>query len=101
MSKMRVNECGCWMWEGSVSPQGYGQINVNGRTWGAHRMSYIAFHEDDPGDLLICHSCDVPLCVNPDHLWAGTATANMQDCISKGRSRVYDRTEPWKVEDWF
>ncbi len=50
----------------------------------AHRLSYRATH-GDAGDKFVCHKCDTPSCVNPDHLFAGTNSDNLKDCYNKGR----------------
>lgn len=76
---------GCWLWIGAVLPSGYGKMGIYGRTIGAHRISFELFRGEIPNGLHICHRCDNPCCVNPDHLFAGTRQDNMQDCIAKGR----------------
>lgn len=78
----------CWLWTRS-SPNQYGRIDKNGRHILAHRLSY----EIHTGETLteadcICHSCDVPACVNPNHLWKGTRDKNNKDRAIKGRSFV-------------
>lgn len=79
---------GCWNWVGRKYPSGYGRVSLGSSDYRAHRVSY-AFHcEVDPGEKLVCHSCDNPACVNPDHLWLGTHRGNTQDMIRKGRSRL-------------
>jgi hypothetical protein len=82
-----VPEAGCWIWTGGVGGNGYGRdpIGVNGRPVEAHRSSFIAFHGNIPSGLCICHRCDTPTCVNPDHLFAGTRSENMRDMYRKGR----------------
>lgn len=77
---------GCWLWTGTVDRKGYGRIKVHGRHVGAHRVAYRVFVGADPQDLLICHRCDVPGCINPDHLFIGTSTDNARDMGRKGRS---------------
>lgn len=79
----------CWVWTGPRGQRGYGQINVGGRTLRVHRVSW-AMHHGDPGELFVCHKCDNPPCVRPDHLFIGTHTDNMRDKISKGRGRGTD-----------
>lgn len=75
----------CWEWVGSITKDGYGQFFYQGSLWGAHRASFQIFVGDIQPGLLICHSCDNPSCVNPDHLFQGTYSDNIQDMLSKGR----------------
>jgi hypothetical protein len=81
---------GCWLWLGKTTPKGYGQIMKGPRSRPqyeyAHRYSYRQSKGPIPDGMLICHSCDVPSCVNPDHLFLGDSQANMDDCRAKGRN---------------
>lgn len=79
---------GCWLWMGACSPKGYGHMHVDGRFIKAHRFSYALYCCDVPTGAQICHRCDNPSCVNPEHLWAGTVQENLNDCIAKGRFRT-------------
>lgn len=78
---------GCWLWTGAVIPvSGYGQMRYGkGTPKKAHRVSYEIFVGPIPDGLYVCHRCDTPLCVNPDHLFLGTAKDNAQDAMRKGR----------------
>jgi len=76
----------CWLWQGGKRGQ-YGSARYNGRSLGAHQVSYILHYGPIPDGLDILHSCDNPLCVNPKHLRAGTHLENMRDMINKGRDR--------------
>jgi len=80
----------CWIWNGSVFHNGYGQFHLNNKKIKihirAHRFSYILFKGKIPHNKCVCHSCDNPSCVNPDHLWIGTHKENAVDRVRKGRS---------------
>ena len=83
---------GCWLWMGSTFLQGYGCLSVpraprNRCNLRAHRVSYKIHKGDFDPKLYVLHTCDVPLCVNPDHLFLGTQADNIADCVSKGRLR--------------
>lgn len=80
-------EEGCWEWGASTKPEGYGQMNVNGRPAFAHRVSFEIANGPIPAGMLVRHKCDNSLCVRPDHLELGTQTDNMRDMISRGRAR--------------
>lgn len=79
---------GCVLWTGSVSASslGYGSLRHEGKTWRAHRAAWIAQNGDLPPGYCVCHKCDTPLCINPDHLFLGTKAANNADCRNKKRN---------------
>ena len=79
----------CWLWTGSKRNKGYGAFVfvrngevVQGR---AHRYSYELLNGEIPDGLFVLHHCDVPACVNPDHLFLGTNKDNVDDMVKKGR----------------
>lgn len=77
---------GCWEWQGSRLPHGYGHLTIPGRGVPyAHRISWELTHGEIPDGLWVLHHCDNPPCVRPDHLFLGTAQDNVDDSIRKGR----------------
>lgn len=80
---------GCWLWVGATFNHGRPQIRTTeytkSRVRNAARVSYEAFKGNIPDGMLVCHKCDTPLCVNPEHLFLGTHQENKDDCVSKGR----------------
>lgn len=78
----------CWLWIGNKrnkNRDSYGVMSFLGKKVDTHRIAYILFKGSIPDGMYVCHTCDVKLCVNPDHLWLGTQQQNMQDAKKKGR----------------
>lgn len=82
------NERGCRMWLGTKrgGRSVYGQIKINGRARGVHRVAWELVHGPIPDGLCVCHTCDEPICVNVGHMFLGTHRENMADRQAKGRT---------------
>jgi hypothetical protein len=88
--RYRIVESGCWEWTGFYTGK-YGAFRIGGkggRDIRAHRLSWVIQNGPIPPGMFICHQCDNPRCVNPDHLFVGTPQDNVDDMHAKGRRRT-------------
>lgn len=84
---------GCSMWIAGLDKDGYGQASLRNKNIRAHRLSYLVNKGSIPEGMVVMHSCDVPCCINPDHLSIGSSYQNTRDKIEKGRNRVSSGNE--------
>lgn len=82
---------GCHLWLGNKMTGGYGRFKFKQKNYGAHRIAWEELYGSIPDDWCVCHRCDTPECVNPDHLFIGTHQDNQRDCTQKGRRAYGER----------
>ena len=91
---------GCWLWTGCKTRAGYGQIRISydvarSKAVYAHILSWEMVNGPVPKGMGICHSCDNPSCINPNHLFLGTQSDNINDSVEKGRfNRPFGEKHP-------
>ena len=85
----------CWEWTAAKNEKGYGVFGIGKETDKAHRISYRLLVSEIPQGLFVCHKCDNPKCVNPDHLFLGTAQDNVKDMILKKRNKKPPMMAGW------
>lgn len=87
ITSLRKDVNGCMLWPRATTHNGYGRVTIGRITYRAHRLSLaMKLGRQIAEGMFVCHTCDVPSCVNPDHLWEGTHDENMEDMVLKGRS---------------
>ena len=87
LKKIVVDDNGCWIFQGATRKKGlpYGWVGYKNTQMNAHRASWIHAYGEIPKGLNVCHKCDVPQCINPEHLFLGTQKENVLDMWRKGR----------------
>jgi len=99
-----VTPSGCWEWQGARIPKGYGYMSVSAvkgvpKHVYVHRLAWEVTNGPIPPDKHVCHRCDNPPCINPDHLWLGTNVENRHDSIAKRRWARGEWAGPAKLTD--
>lgn len=89
---------GCWEWQGAVFDRGYGVFRAHGKNIRAHKYSYAMKNGQIPDGMFVCHKCDNPRCVRPEHLFLGTPADNVKDMMAKGRARFPGAKNPRRKE---
>jgi hypothetical protein len=88
LESIKKQPSGCWEWQKARRDgDGHGFIKIRKKMCYAHRIAWEIYRGPIPDGMQVCHRCDNPPCINPDHLFLGTQRDNNYDCIAKGRAR--------------
>lgn len=90
-------EDACWIWKSGTARGGYGITRWRGSQIMAHRVALILTGVSVPRDMMVCHRCDNPPCVNPKHLFVGSRSQNMADMVGKDRQARGERNGQAKL----
>lgn len=91
---------GCWNWLLGKDGWGYGQMTIKNKSIKAHRYFFEKANGEIPKGQNVCHSCDNPACVNPNHLFLGTQKENIADMFRKGRAVLVGESHPVSKLTW-
>jgi len=83
-SNIKINENGCWVWQGYKKNSGHGNMTFKNKRYNAHRFSYIVFKGKIENGKQVNHKCNNSSCVNPEHLYLGTQLDNIKDAVNAG-----------------
>ena len=87
LNNINIDNNGCWLLPPSKKNKGYSKIAIDGINKRGHRVSWETFVGPVPEGILVLHHCDIRHCVNPEHLWLGTAKDNYEDMLRKNRGK--------------
>ena len=91
---------GCWLWTGSLSHNGYGEFQLNGKPRRATHISLELFKgQTKPEGMVVSHSCNVPACVNPEHIAYDTQANNLKYMVECNRQVKGTKQHSAKLDD--
>ena len=99
LANMELQDDGCLLWSGAKNGNGYGSIWFDVKYHSVHRVAYMIMNGDLSSDDVVCHICDTPLCINPDHLYAGTTKTNAMDRSFRLRGGIGERNGSAKLNE--
>ena len=95
LQRVAAGSGGCWNWTGAVTQHGYGRMSYRNHVERTHRLAahlWLGLDLADP-DVKVCHTCDNPRCINPEHLYLGDQKTNTADMVRRGRASA--GPNPW------